>query len=172
MKCTVVVRALNEKENLYQLINLLETQTKINFELVVIDSGSTDGTVEMLSEYEFKFPFYFTEIAKEEFSFGKALNKAIELSSYKDIIVSISAHCFPINDKYLLNMTRHFIKEDIGLVLDRDIRKSSESLFELFSNELLLKRKSDNSKSLGETRFNKHLQINRLDVILKNIINL
>ena len=131
MKCTVIVRVLNEKENLYQLINLLETQTNINFELVVIDSGSTDGTVEMLSEFDFKFPFYFTEIAKEEFSFGKALNKAIELSNYKDIVLSISAHCFPVNDEYLSNMTKHFIKEDIGLVYGRQIGDTRSPLSEV-----------------------------------------
>ncbi len=131
MKCTVIIRVLNEKENLYQLINLLETQTNINFELVVIDSGSTDGTVEMLSEFDFKFPFYFTEIAKEEFSFGKALNKAIELSNYKDIVLSISAHCFPVNDEYLSNMTKHFIKEDIGLVYGRQIGDTRSPLSEV-----------------------------------------
>ena len=130
MKCTIVVRVLNEKENLFRLLKLLETQQKIIFELVVIDSGSNDGTVEMLKEFDFKFPFYFTEIAKEEFSFGKALNRAIELSNFKEIVISISAHCFPVDNEYLSNMIKHFINEDVGLVYGRQIGDSRSPLSE------------------------------------------
>ena len=56
MKCSVVVRVLNEKENLHKLINILEKQKKIEFELIVVDSGSDDGTVEMLESFQFKYP--------------------------------------------------------------------------------------------------------------------
>lgn len=131
MRCSVVVRVLNERENLNQLIKILEDQKKVEFELIVIDSGSQDGTVEMLKDYNFNYPFYFTSIQKDEFSFGKALNEAIYVSTFKKIILSISAHCFPTNSYYLYNMVKHFDDVEIGLVYGRQIGDSRSPLSEV-----------------------------------------
>ena len=131
MKCSVVVRVLNEKNNLYELINILEKQKKIEFELIVIDSGSDDGTVEMLESFQFKYPFYFTSIEKEKFSFGKSLNNGIKQSRFKQIIVSLSAHCFPIDEYYLFNMVKNFDNKSIGFVYGRQIGDERSPLSEV-----------------------------------------
>ena len=130
MSCSVIVRVLNEKENLNKLIKILETQQNVKFELIVIDSGSNDGTVEMLKDYKFKIPFIFTSIKKEEFTFGKSLNKAIEHSTYKDFIVSISAHCFPLDELYLNKMINYLNDLNVGLVFGRQIADSKSALSE------------------------------------------
>ena len=131
MKCSVIVRVLNEKENLNHLLKLLENQKNIEFELIVIDSGSDDGTLEMLDDYSFVYPFVFTSIRKEEFSFGRALNKAINLSTFKQLLVSISAHCFPTDDYYLYNMLKHFENNKIGMVYGRQIGDPRSPLSEV-----------------------------------------
>jgi len=131
VRCSVVVRVLNEKENLNHLINLLKNQKKVEFELIVIDSGSDDGTLEMLNNYIFNYPFYLTSIKKEEFSFGRSLNQAIKLSRFKELVVSISAHCFPTNDYYLYNLLKHFEDKNIGMVYGRQIGDSRSPLSEV-----------------------------------------
>jgi rhamnosyltransferase len=131
MKLTIVIRVLNEKDNLHKLLQLLEKQLDVTFEIVIIDSGSTDGTLEMINKYKFKFPNIITDIKKEEFSFGRSLNKGIEKSTYKEIIISLSAHCFPIDEYYLLNMSKNFDDEKKGLVFGRQVGDSRSPLSEV-----------------------------------------
>ena len=64
------------KKNLEILFKLLESQNNKQFEVILIDSGSTDGTIEFLDKYNFKFPFKFTNIDKKEFSFGRSLKQS------------------------------------------------------------------------------------------------
>ena len=46
MKATLLIRCLNEINNLKILFPILEAQENPNFEIVFIDSGSTDGSYE------------------------------------------------------------------------------------------------------------------------------
>ena len=50
-------------------------------EIVILDTGSTDGTYEKLLEYQNKFPtkvkVYQYKIAREDFAFDFALNEAL-----------------------------------------------------------------------------------------------
>ena len=55
MNCSIIIRTLNEKKNLEILFKLLESQNNKQFEVILIDSGSTDGTIEFLDKYNFKF---------------------------------------------------------------------------------------------------------------------
>ena len=48
---SIVIRCLNENENLKVLIPLLLNQTKTDFEIIFVDSGSNDGTLETISYY-------------------------------------------------------------------------------------------------------------------------
>ena len=50
-KISIVIRCLNENENLKILIPLLLRQTEKNFEIVFVDSGSNDGTIDTISSY-------------------------------------------------------------------------------------------------------------------------
>ena len=130
MNCSIIIRTLNEKKNLEILFKLLESQNNKQFEVILIDSGSTDGTLEFLDKYNFKFPFKFTNINKTEFSFGRSLNRAITLSTYKDIICCISAHCFPQDDNFLSSLIKHFENNDTGLVYGKQIPDQRSHLSE------------------------------------------
>ena len=53
-KISVIVPVYNVKEYIDETIKSIYNQTLKDFELILIDDGSTDGTYEMLKEYESK----------------------------------------------------------------------------------------------------------------------
>jgi rhamnosyltransferase len=86
---SALVRARNEAAGIGRLIDSLRSQTA-PVEIVVIDSGSTDGTIEALQARAIE-PL---AIAPDEFTYGRALNRAAAAAS-GDVLVAISAHALP-----------------------------------------------------------------------------
>ena len=130
MKATILIRCLNEVENLKILFPILESQNNKNFEVVFIDSGSSDGSFEFVQNYKSIIPIILTKIDKQNFSFGRSLNRAAEKSSYKDILISLSAHCFPTNKSWLDNMLSAFSETSIDIVYGRQIGDDKSRLSE------------------------------------------
>ena len=105
MLASIVIRTLNEAEHLGDLLAMIKRQkTDFDVETVLIDSGSTDGTVEIAEEYGCRI----TTITKEEFSFGRSLNRGCDFSD-GDILVLISGHCIPVDEQWLQNMCQPLI---------------------------------------------------------------
>ena len=72
---SIVVRCLNENHNIQKLLPILLSQKSQNFEIIFVDSGSTDGTLETIEEYVNKNSnISLFHIKKNEFTFGKSLN--------------------------------------------------------------------------------------------------
>ena len=46
-KVSIVIRTLNESKYLGQLLVSIQNQTYKNTEIILVDSGSTDGTIEI-----------------------------------------------------------------------------------------------------------------------------
>lgn len=101
MRASIVIRTLNEARHLGDLLAMVDRQITngLEHEVVLIDSGSTDGTVEIAREYGCKI----TTITKEEFSFGRSLNRGCAFGS-GDILVLISGHCVPVDEHWLQNL--------------------------------------------------------------------
>ncbi len=115
-KVSIVIRCLNENQNLKILIPILLNQTERNFEIIFVDSGSDDGTLETISNYINKFEnIYLYHINKNQFTFGKSLNIGFTESN-AEIVVSLSAHCFPKNNMWLENIIDSFSNQSIGIV--------------------------------------------------------
>ncbi|MDU5106837.1 glycosyltransferase family 2 protein [Clostridium sp.] len=66
MKASVIIPAYNSKERLYyNLISLNNQDCDLNvFEVIVVDNGSKDDTLEMLENFEAKFAFKFVRLEK------------------------------------------------------------------------------------------------------------
>ena len=118
-KISIVVRCLNENENLKVLIPLILKQTYKDFEIIFVDSGSTDGSLEtiknLLNNSE---NVQLTHIKKEEFTFGKSLNIGFSKAT-GEIVISLSAHCFPTSEEWLKNITQPFSNSNIGIVFGK-----------------------------------------------------
>jgi glycosyltransferase involved in cell wall biosynthesis len=114
LRVSVIVRCLNEAAHIGRLLDGLGEQTRPPDEIVVVDSGSTDATLEIAAQY----PTKIVHIKPEDFSFGRALNLGCETAS-GDILVAVSAHVYPIYDSWLRELVAPFASPDVVLTYGR-----------------------------------------------------
>ncbi len=101
--CSVVVRAYNEAQHIGRLLAGIEQQTLRDVEVIVVDSGSTDDTVEIAASHGARI----VHIQPDEFTFGRSLNRGVAAAS-GEIIVIISAHCYPVYPDWLEQLIQPF----------------------------------------------------------------
>lgn len=106
MRVSIVIRTLNEGRYLDNLLQMIERQQTagLDVETVLIDSGSTDATVEIARRRGARI----TTISKTEFSFGRSLNRGCAFAT-GDILVFISGHCIPVDDVWLQSLCQPLI---------------------------------------------------------------
>ena len=81
---SIITVVLNNKKFLQQSINSVLNQSYENYELIIIDGKSTDGTMEILKKNNSKIDFWISEKDKGIYN---AMNKGIKLS--RGSIISI-----------------------------------------------------------------------------------
>lgn len=82
-KVTIVIVVLNGVSTIEQAINSIIIQTYINTELIILDGGSTDGTVELIRKYEQYITYWHS---KPDRGIYDAMNNAVELSKGEYIL--------------------------------------------------------------------------------------
>lgn len=129
MKASVIIPSKNGGQRFERLLcSLFENILPGGFEVIVIDSGSTDGTVDMVKKY----PVRFYEIPQEEFGHGRVRNYGARLSS-GDILVFLSQDAVPASKNWLQSLTDTFFQDDetIAGVYGRQI-PDGDNLMERF----------------------------------------
>src|SRR4051812_5175251 len=107
---SVVIRSKNEAASIGRLLDVLEGQTiGDRLELIVVDSGSTDGTLDMVRDHGVE-PI---EIPATSFTFGGALNTGCEAAGAQ-LIVALSAHAFPPDEHWAERMVAAFEDERVA----------------------------------------------------------
>jgi len=98
LKASIVIRTLNESRYLGELLTAIANQQTegIDHEVVLVDSGSTDGTLKIAESHGCRI----YHITREEFSFGRSLNIGCEVAQ-GDILVITSGHCVPADVHWL-----------------------------------------------------------------------
>ena len=74
MKLSIITVNLNNKEGLKKTFKSIISQTYKDYEWIVIDGGSTDGSKELIEEYRQYFSFWISESDKGVFN---AMNKGL-----------------------------------------------------------------------------------------------
>lgn len=106
-----VIRTKNEGKFIGKVLGLIQKQTYKNFEIIIVDSGSTDKTLEIVK----KFPIKLIKIKPQDFNYGYALNLGISNTKGKYICI-ISGHTIPISDTWLSDGVRLFKDKNIAAV--------------------------------------------------------
>lgn len=141
MDVSIVIPTKNAGEQLRRTLKaVFEQNTKYIYEVICVDSGSKDNTVEIIKEFDCKL----YEIAPEEFGHGKTRNYGASKGS-GEYIVFITQDAVPATDTWLENFINamkmdsdiaggfgiHYPYEDCNLFDKRDLKMH----FEGFGND-------------------------------------
>lgn len=108
--CSIVIRAFNEDKHIGKLFSGIQVQQYPEKEIILVDSGSSDKTLQIASEY----PVKVVHISSSDFTFGRALNRGIAATS-GDFIVIISAHCYPVYPDWLDALLEPFVDGQVAV---------------------------------------------------------
>ena len=76
-KVSIVTTTYNDIENLKRILAEVKKQTYPNIEHIIVDGGSTDGTVDLLKELEEKEPGRISWMSEKDNGIYDAINKGI-----------------------------------------------------------------------------------------------
>jgi rhamnosyltransferase len=136
MRISIVIRCYNEEKHIGYLLDKLKDQTVKDIEIVVVDSGSTDNTVNIAKKYTEKI----LHIDPKEFTFGKSLNIGIKVSEGELIIIT-SPHCYPVKNDWIEKLTAPFKDPRVSLVYGKQrgherSKFSEKRVFERWFHEI------------------------------------
>ena len=107
-RASVIVRVKDEAATLDRALGLLREQT-VPVEIVVVDSGSTDGSLEIARRSGDRL----VQIAPQDFDYGLALNLGVEAAS-APILFALSAHCFPPDPGWVERSLALYARADVA----------------------------------------------------------
>lgn len=125
----LLIRTLNESQHLPKLLEGLSQQSTTPDQIVVVDSGSTDETVDIAKRHGCDV----VALEPSKFSFGRSLNRGFSACN-TDIVVVVSAHVYPVHTDYLGNLIAPFEDETVGMVYGRQVGDVSSQ----YSEKMLL----------------------------------
>ena len=125
-KITVITAVYNNKETIKDALESVLSQTYHNVEHIVIDGGSTDGTVELIRTFEDKVTKF---ISEPDGGIYDAFNKGIALAT-GDVVGFLNSDDVYAHDRVLEKIVRAFQHEkadsvygDLNYVRHDDISK-------------------------------------------------
>jgi 2-desacetyl-2-hydroxyethyl bacteriochlorophyllide A dehydrogenase len=122
-KASIIVRTYNEEEHIGNLLDSFKTQSYQDYEVIVVDSGSSDQTLNIVRDSQAKL----IQIESRDFTFGYALNVGCG-EAVGDYLVFVSAHVLPTNEYWLENLLKPFEDQKVAMVYGRQVG-TSESKF-------------------------------------------
>ena len=109
---SVIIYAKNESENLQKTLPLLLAQDYPNFEIIVINDGSTDESYELLQTFEAKHKNLYHSFVPEGVKYLSrkklALTIGIKAAKY-DVLLFTDANCYPSSTQWIASMARNFV---------------------------------------------------------------
>ena len=104
MKCSVITINYNNRDGLIKTIESVMSQNSADFEYIIIDGGSTDGSVEVINKYTDRVDYWVSEKDKGCYH---AMNKGVKVASGDYVIFMNSGDYFYTND-----VISEFVKEN------------------------------------------------------------
>ena len=113
---SVIIAARNEKDNLIKNLPHLLNQDYLNFEIIVVNNGSFDGSKEALDAMMLQYSnLKVVQIElKEQYKKGKkfALTLGIKAAQHEHLLFT-DADCSPVSNQWITSMANQFEKHDV-----------------------------------------------------------
>lgn len=138
MRVSLITTCLNEGADIKDFLNSVINQSKKPDEFIIVDAGSTDGTIDIVKKYQEKHR-WIRLIVKRNVSRGKGRNIAIK-NAKGEIIAVADAGCILQKD-WLKNITSPF-KEGYDIVIGY-YKPFYKNDFQFFCGRLLVPKKLD-----------------------------
>lgn len=106
-RVSIIIRTKNEAQMLGEVLKGIDNQDFKDKEVVIIDSGSTDNTLEIAKSWKAKI----FKIPSRAFTFGYALNYGVAKTD-SEFICYLSGHAVPYNDKWLSTLLKVIQKNE------------------------------------------------------------
>jgi rhamnosyltransferase len=120
-RVAILIRTKDEAESLPATLNVLMSQTRAADEIIVVDSGSTDDTVDIVRSFS---NLRLIEIDLDPFSYGGSLNLGFS-STACDFVACLSAHALPMDGFWLEELLRPCADPRVAGVYGRQVPRSS-----------------------------------------------
>lgn len=121
MKYSIITINYNNREGLQKTINSVIGQTFKDYEFIIIDGGSTDGSLEILKQHDASITFWSSEPDKGVYH---AMNKGIVKAHGEYLNFMNSGDCFYDNE-VLAQIAKQNFSED--LIIGRDYHYNEAS---------------------------------------------
>ncbi|OGM26744.1 hypothetical protein A3D00_00525 [Candidatus Woesebacteria bacterium RIFCSPHIGHO2_02_FULL_38_9] len=110
MEISVIIVTKNQKHVLEKSLPILLKQKLLNdYEIIIVDSGSTDGT----KEYVNSLPVRVVSLDSKSFNYANAFNTGANASRGK-YLVRLSGDAIPVNEKFLFEIIAPFVDIKVG----------------------------------------------------------
>lgn len=109
---SIITVVLNKKDTIEETIKSVLSQSYKNIEYVIIDGGSTDGTLKIIEKYKEKISEFISEKDKGVYD---AMNKGIKLAS-GDIVGLLNADDFYASNGVIEKIVRVFEEKNVECV--------------------------------------------------------
>jgi len=109
---TWVIRTYNEEKWLDKVLNALFMQSRLDFEVIIVDSESTDSTLDIIKKYPIR---KLISIKKRDFHYSYALNLGIS-EARGELIGIISGHSLPSHRFWYEWSIKHFSNPKVAAV--------------------------------------------------------
>jgi len=122
---SVIIRTLNERERLAELLSVIRSQDYFHqiVDVIVVDNESADGTPKLALQNGAKL----ITIKRDDFSYPVSLNKGAEVAS-GEILVYLVGHALPFSNDWLRHGVGHFSNPKVagyGRRTSQTVRSSS-----------------------------------------------
>jgi len=123
---SIVLRSFNEAWALRSTLAALKAQTYRNWELIAFDSGSIDGSVDIIRQAE---PAHFVQMLPHEYRPGRVLNQGMELARH-DRVIFLNADATPQGHDWLEPLVQALGDSRVAAAFGRQIpRPDCEAVF-------------------------------------------
>jgi threonine dehydrogenase-like Zn-dependent dehydrogenase/GT2 family glycosyltransferase len=126
VQTSIVIRTLNESKHLENLMRGIHDQNYRDWEIVLVDSGSTDGTLKIAEKYGARI----FHIPQDQFTFGRSLNWGCR-EAVGEYLVFASGHVWPITNNWLRNIVKPFEDPAVAMVYGRQRGTDANRLSEI-----------------------------------------